>query len=72
MINDIFLRFPFIWMNFKDTYEDELQIEHLEHVRTSCSRILRTEGGQTEVSEICIKFVHYNALTNVFENQHVF
>lgn len=61
-------------MNCKNTYEDELQIDHPEHVRTSCSRIVRNEAGLTEVSEIhvYIRFVHYNALIEVFENEHVF
>lgn len=51
-----------------------MPIEHHEHVRTSCSRFLRSEAGQTEVSEIhvYIRFVHYNALIKVFENEHVF
>lgn len=51
-----------------------MPIEHPEHVRTSCSRFLRNEAGLTEVSEIhvYIRFVHYNALIKVFENEHEF
>lgn len=51
-----------------------MPIEHPEHVTTSCSGFLRNEAGLTEVSEIhaYIRFVHYNALIKVFENEHKF